>query len=53
MVILPLVGFINPLMRDRIVVLPQPLGPTILTKSPFFTSNEILSNAFVSPLSLK
>lgn len=44
----PKVGFRMPAIMDRIVVLPQPLGPTIATNSPLFTSKDRLSIALVS-----
>ena len=34
----------------KVVVLPQPEGPRIDTKSPFFTENEISFNTLVLPL---
>ena len=50
MVMLPDVGDNRPANIANIVVLPDPLGPTRATNSPFFTSSEALSTAFTTPL---
>ena len=52
MVILPLVGWSNPAMDLRIVVLPHPEGPTMEISSPFFTSRVKSSTATVSESSV-
>ena len=49
----PVVGFISPAIVDNMVVLPQPLGPTIDIKSPLSIEKLIFSKAFVSPDLLK
>lgn len=39
----------NPEIIDNNVDLPHPLGPIMLTNSPFFISKLILFNACISP----
>ena len=39
--IVPPLGVSSPAMQRKVVVLPQPLGPSSVTNSPAATSNEI------------
>ena len=46
---LPEVGISRPAMRRRVVVLPHPLGPSRVTRSPAWTSKDIRSTATTGP----
>ncbi|MGC2174613.1 MAG: hypothetical protein WA614_04015 [Acidimicrobiales bacterium] len=47
MVIVPCVGLISPAMQFNSVVFPQPLGPMMVSNSPFDTEKEIFSKIVV------
>src|SRR5437588_6229915 len=49
---LPVDGSSNPAMIFRIVVLPEPLGPSSVTRAPSATENEVGSTAVTIPNSL-
>ncbi len=46
----PPVGNSKPAIMRSVVVLPQPLGPSSVTNSPFSTDSETLSTATTLPL---